>query len=157
MSQAIIEERRSDPQISLAVMSHMEDRLTAHATHMERKFDNHTRDEMERYSEILALIAQSNTDHNERHKHLLQSVESHMEKTSEIYESFVEAFPADRKGRPDFHGHASAHQNWIEQSKETKELMGYVKKVVLAAAGTALASWLTFLIWNGVLHGPVMK
>jgi hypothetical protein len=154
MSQAIIEERRSDPQISLAVMSHMEDRLTAHAVQMERKFDNHTRDEMERYSEILALIAQSNTDHNERHKALLQSVESHMDKTAEIYEHFVEAFPTDKKGKPDFHGHAAAHESWIESSKETKELLGYVKKIVLASAATALVSWITFLIWNGVLHGP---
>ena len=155
MSQAIIEERRSDPQISLAVMSHMEDRLTAHAVQMERKFDNHTRDEMERYSEILALIAQSNSDHNERHKALLQLVESHMDKTAEIYEHFVEAFPTDKKGKPDFHGHAAAHESWIESSKETKELLGYVKKIVLASAATALVSWVTFLIWNGVLHGPV--
>lgn len=153
----MIDDRRVEPTISVSILAHMEERLTAHASLIERKFDSHTRDEMDRYNEILSLIAQSNADHNERHKHLLQSVESHMEKTSEIYESFVEAFPLDRKGKPDFHGHASAHQNWIEQSKETKELMGYVKKVVLAAAGTALASWLTFLIWNGVLHGPVMK
>ena len=155
MSQAIIEERRYDPQISLAVMSHMEDRLTVHAVQMERKFDNHTRDEMERYSEILALIAQSNNDHNERHKALLHSVESHMDKTAEIYDHFVEAFPIDKKGKPDFHGHAAAHESWIESSKETKELLGYVKRIVLASAATALVSWVTFLIWNGVLHGPV--
>jgi hypothetical protein len=133
----------------------MEDRLTAHAVQMERKFDNHTRDEMERYSEILALIAQSNNDRNERHKALLQSVESHMGKTTEIYEHFVEAFPADKKGKPDFHGHAAAHESWIESSKETKELVSYVKRIVLASAATALVSWVTFLIWNGVLHGPV--
>ncbi len=155
MSQAIIEDRRHNPQISLAVITHMEERLTAHVLLMERKFDSHTGDEMERYAEILSLIAQSNTDHNERHTALLQSVESHMDKTAEIYERFVEAFPVDKKGKPDFHGHAAAHDSWIESSKETKELLGYVKKIVLASAATALVSWITFLIWNGVLHGPV--
>ncbi len=162
MNQAIIEDRRHDPQISLAVITHMEERLTAHALLMERKFDGHTREEMirfddiaEKYTEVLALISQSNTDHNERHKHLLQSVEAHMAKSEDIYTAFMQAFPTDKKGKPDFAGHQMAHEKWIENSTETKELMAYVKKVVLAAAATALVSWVTFLIWNGVLHGPV--
>lgn len=150
-----LDERRSEPQIPATLLLHMEERLTAHATMMERKFDKHTGDEMTRYNEILALIAQSNTDHNERHKHLLRSVESHMEKTAEIYDSFVEAFPMDKRGKPDFRGHAAAHENWIEQSKETKLLIAYVKRVVLSAAGVALSAWLTILVWNGVLHGPM--
>lgn len=161
MTPLVTEERRHDPQISLAVITHMEERLTAHAKQMSEKFDSHTRDEMDRfdeiankYAEVLALIAQNNIASNERHKSLLESVDNHMRKTESIYECIAEAFPADKKGKPDFAGHANAHDKWIENAKDTKQLIEYVKRVVLAAVGTALVSWVTLLVWNGVLHGP---
>lgn len=154
MTHAIIEDRRIDPQISLTVLTHMEERLTYHAAQMEKKFDEHTADEMDRYNEILSLIAQSNTDHNKRHEVLLQSVESHMNKTEHIYECFVQAFPQDKKGRPDFAGHAMAHEEWMEGAAATKELMAYIKKAIAVSIIIAVGSWIGMLVWQGVLHGP---
>ena len=143
-----------EPQISIAVLEHMEERLTYHAAQMEKKFDAHTADEMDRYNEILSLIAQSNTDHNERHKSLLISVDNHMNKTERIYESFVQAFPMDKKGNPDFRGHAMAHEAWIESAAATKELMEYIKKAIIVAMLLAFGSWIGMLVWQGFLHGP---
>lgn len=122
----------------------MEERLANHAAHIEATFSSHTKDEMERYQEIIDKIDKVSREAAARHSTLLSA-----------FENFNEAFPVNDKGKPDFHGHAQAHKSWIEQSKEAKDLHGYVKKVVLASAATALVSWVTFLIWNGVLHGPV--
>ena len=147
-------ERRSEPQISLLVLEHMEARLTAHHAALLKTLDDHTDDEMERYNEILSLIAQSNSDHQERHKSLLTSVDTHMTQTAKIYESLCEAFPIDRKGKPDFHGHAAAHEAWQESAEATKDLLQYLKKTILVAMVLAVGSWAGVLIWQGFVHGP---
>ena len=154
MPQTIIEDRRIEPQISLTVLTHMEERLARMSKAISDKFDAHTEDEMARYDEILSLIAQSNTDHNERHKLLLESVDKHMEKTAHIYEGLVSAFPQNRKGEPDFHGHAQAHDAWIESAAATRELMSYIKKSIVVAMILAMGSWAGMLVWQGFLHGP---
>ena len=147
-------DRRMEPQISIAVLEHMEARLTAHHTTILKTLDVHTEEEMERYNQILSLIAQSNTDHNERHKSLLISVDNHMAKTSQIYASLCEAFPVDKKGNPDFRGHAMAHEAWIESAAATKELMEYIKKAIIVSMLLAFGSWMGMLVWQGFLHGP---
>jgi hypothetical protein len=152
-------------QISISVINHMEERLHAHAAKLQSTFDAHTVEEMERYQEILDKIEENNQNaqirHNNlseqlnaRHDTLLTSVSGYMDRTTNAMNGLHDAFPLDKKGKPDFHGHAAAHEMWIENAGATRELISYVKKVVLAGVTSALVCWVGALIWQGILHGP---
>lgn len=145
------DERRA---IQTHVITWVDERLGAHVEKVERLFDNHTRDEMDRYQEILELIERNNQENRSRHDELCKSVDCYTEKAEKVYGALSAAFVRDSKGDPDFYGHARAHESWIEERKEWKDLMTYVKRTVISAATIALGSWIGVLIWQGALQGP---
>ena len=128
----------------------------------------HTKEEMERYAEIIDNQDQITNKINanaeasvkrdgetqERIHHLQQSIDAFINGSHDFMASIKRAFPKDADGQPDYDGHRGAHLAWISNSKEAKELTAYIKKVVLGAAAIALSSWVVMLIWQGALHGP---
>lgn len=152
------DERRA---IQTHVLNWVEERLTTHVDKVEKLFDNHTREEMERYQEILEMIAQNTrliemnaAASEKRHADICRSIDSYMDKSEKVYDALKAAFVKDPKGDPDFYGHARAHESWIEERREWKEMATYVKRTVLSAATIALCSWIGVLIWQGALKGP---
>ncbi len=122
----------------------------------------HTKDEMERYDQILNNVLVNNEASEARHdetqeriSHLTQSIESFMSGSDEFMGSIRRAFPKDEDGLPDYAGHCGAHLSWISDAKASKELKLYIQRVVLGAAAIAVSSWIVLLIWQGVLNGPV--
>lgn len=146
-------ERRSES-IPAAVVTHIENKFYAHAAEMRKVFMDHTAEEMERYEEIISKIDKNAEESRERHKDLHDLVKGNCDQIKWIVGALTDAFPADKRGNPDFSGHAKAHENWIEEAKSTNELKAYIQKVVLAAALIAVGSWVAALIWQGVLNGP---
>lgn len=153
------DERRSIP---IHILNHVDERLGVHAERVEKAFVEHTAEEMDRYTdirndytELRSILNEHRAESSRKHIELCKSFDAFSDRTEMIYTNLNEAFPTDRNGKPDFHGHAKAHEAWIESSKETKELVAYVKKVVVAACSMGLVSWITFLMWEGILRGPV--
>ncbi len=158
-------ERRSLP---IHIINWVKDEVKDSTASMEALLKAHTEDEMDRYDQIIRQIRDNNTKSEERHdvtqsfvqsnqakiEHLQQSITSFMDGTADFHAAIKRAFPKDTEGNPDYDGHRGAHLAWIDEAKESKELRGYIKKVVLGAAAVALTSWLTLLIWQGVLLGP---
>lgn len=118
----------------------MEERLAAHADHMEGVFNAHTKDEMERYDSILRLIERNNEENKHRHESLMSAVS--------------DAFPLDGKGKPDFRGHALAHESMIQSAADARAMFSYMKRLVLGAATVAAGSWALLVLWQGFLRGP---
>ena len=145
---------RHETDIPEPIVSHIEKKFADHAKEIKDIFKKHTGEEMERYQEILDLIASHRDDTERKHKAIIDSLTSYTEKTERVYEAFEQAFPADKKGRPDFAGHAKAHDSWIEEARATKELREYIKKVVIGAGAVALCSWLFAVVWPAFLAGP---
>ena len=123
--------------------------------------EQHTAEEMDRHDQLISKINVNHTHSADRHdetqtqlKHLQQSIENWMAGHDTFICSIKRAFPRDDEGLPDYDGHRSAHLGWISDSKESAELKGYIKKVVLGAAAIAITSWVTLLLWQGVLVGP---
>lgn len=110
---------------------------------------------MERYEEILKQIEANNSGAEKRFACLTKKIELHTEQAEKIFDALTEAFPSNKSGKPDFSGHARAHESWIREAADSKELRAYIQKVVLAGIALAVASWAGLLIWQGVLHGPV--
>ena len=148
--------------------SGMERRTTDALGKFNAMLKEHTKDEMERYDHIIdqqdqldnklninAANSVARDEHTqERIKHLTVSIDAFISGNQAFMDSIKRAFPKDDDGRPDFDGHRTAHLAWITNSKETKELIAYIKKVALSAAAIALSSWVVMLIWQGALHGP---
>ena len=59
-----------------------------------------------------------------------------------------------RHGKPDYLGHANAHQSWINEAEENKRMREFIRKVVVGAAVTGVGSWIVMLMWSGILRGP---
>lgn len=159
------DERRSLP---IHVMNWMREEVRGATASMEDLLQRHTEDEMDRYDQIIKQIKANDAKSEGRHDEtqaiihdnqrqiasLQQSISTFISGTTEFHDAVKRAFPKDDEGRPDYDGHRGAHLSWIDESKESKELRGYIKKVVLGAAAVALTSWLTLLVWQGVLLGP---
>jgi hypothetical protein len=119
-------------------------------THVSEVMDRFRDEETQRHEKLENMI--DNT--NGRIDQLMRSIDAYTEKTEEVFVALAEAFPVDRRGKPDFIGHANAHEHWITEAKESRELRTYIKKVVLAAAATAITSWLVAVVWPAFLRGP---
>lgn len=129
---------------------------------------SHKKDEMERYEEIISNQSkmmdqieenevESMRRHDETHhriQNLSAAMASFMAKNDEFYAAIKRAFPKDTEGHPDYDGHRTAHLAWIKEDSDAMELKKYIKKVVLAAAATALVSWLWAVVWPAFIHGP---
>jgi hypothetical protein len=137
-------------------------RTDDHLGNFKTMLEAHTTEEMDRYDQIINKInanEQRSTDrHDETHEriaHLTHSVESWMNGNGEFIEAIKRAFPKDKEtGKPDYDGHRTAHLAWIEDSASSKELKGYIKKVILGAAAVALTSFATIALWAAFLKGP---
>jgi hypothetical protein len=147
-------ERRTENLIPAPIVSHIEQKFSEHANKIERIFKEHTGEEMERYQEILDLINSHRDDTERKHKTVMESLSAYVDKTEKVYEAFEEAFPTDKRCKPDFAGHAKAHESWMDEAKATKELREYIRKVVIGAGAIAVCSWLWAVVWPAFLNGP---
>jgi len=171
------EERRG---IQIHVINYIDDRLKEHTSTLEMTLgqkiadvklsvEGHTVEEMERYTAIqtqlkdycdsMAKQARHSEDRHAETQHrinsLAQSIEAWMAGQDDFADAMKRAFPKDDEtGKPDYDGHRTAHLAWITDSKESKEFKRYIRNVVLGAAAVAVTSWLTLLVWQGLLRGP---
>jgi hypothetical protein len=109
---------------------------------------------MERY-QIIIDNQQRNADiAEERHTHLIRSFDSYSTKTEQVHTNLQTAFLVDRHGKPDFTGHASAHESWVRQAEQNRKFMHDIRTAVIAALALAVGGWLLKLVWMGALIGP---
>lgn len=144
-------ERRSIP---IHLLTYVDEKLEHHAKEIKGIVVGHTSEEMDRYEEIITIIKAHREEMDARYNTLLRSIDSYTDKVERVHEHLSEAFLTDKKGRPDFQGHAHAHEAWVEEAKQAKELRAYIQKVVLATAAVAIGSWLLAVVWPAVLQGP---
>lgn len=118
--------------------------------HVSEVMDKFREEETARHAKLEGMIADTNTRIDE----LMRSVDTYTDAAEKVFNALGEAFPADRRGKPDFAGHANAHERWIEEARESRELRAYIKKIVAASAAVAILSWLAVVVWPAFLQGP---
>ena len=149
-------------------------RTDDHLGNFKTMLEAHTREEMERYDEIIDRIDQTDTKllHIERSQTAMNaSLHAFMETHGQFFSAIQRAFPKDDEGRPDYDGHKKAHLSWISNAKDEKEVMefvrnqmkseeksadllSYVKKVIFAGAALAVVSFVAIAAWAAFLKGP---
>jgi len=145
------EDRRSIP---IHILNYVKDTVTSETEEIKRIFAQHSQYESDRYNEILESQRISSEKAQERYNHLIRSVEAYTNKTEALQENMQAAFLTTRHGKPDYLGHANAHESWIESAADTKKLLKDIRLGLILAGATALGTWILPLIWNGVLVGP---
>ena len=148
-------------------------RADDHLGNFKTLLEAHTREEMERYDEIIDRIDQTDTKllHIERSQTAMNSsIQSFMDVHGGFFAAIQRAFPKDEEGKPDYDGHKKAHLSWISNAKDEKEVMefvrrqmkdeeksadllSYVKKVIFAGAAVAVCSFLAIAAWAAFLKG----
>lgn len=120
--------------------------LVSVVLHFDKKFTEHTRDEMARYGEILNKV----DDTNERLNNLMTSWSALTDKFEQheppcTYLTHVQgAFLKDDDGGIDAAGHRYDHKNRKEGASENKKLSRQIFAVVLGAACISVGAW-TFM------------
>lgn len=143
-------ERRS---VQLHIIKYIDDKLATHQTEVQRIIDRHTKDEMARFSDIVARIDRNNEMSAERHDELVKQLSKHLEKT----EAMEEAFLHDEDGARDFLGHHDDHRNrkkfgdWLAKAKDNAltKIIEYVS--------VAIVVWIGFAIFTAVQTAIVTK
>jgi hypothetical protein len=119
-----------------------------------RVFEAHDRGEMVRYDTIIRNQREFADAAEERYSQLIKSVDSYTQKGEDFHEHIREAFLVNRHGKPDFIGHANAHEAWMTEASENKRMREFIRKTVIGAAVTGVGSWVIMLMWSGILQGP---
>jgi len=76
----------------------------------------------------------------------MYSFNSYSDKAEKIHEAFTEAFLLNKQGKPDFYGHAKAHESWVEEAAENKKMRQDIFRTVLGAMTIAVGAWLWAVI-----------
>lgn len=156
------EERRGIP---FHILTYIDERLKAHVDHVEKIFTDHTREEMERYGEIMDLIqgnrektaseiAELNANAQKRHESLVQSLQAYSDGMNHKCQDVTSAFVKGPDGQPDFAGHRADHDrrkkfgDWWDSIKDKA-----VTKVVEWGA-LAFVVWVAHSLWESFLKGP---
>lgn len=152
---------------------------------LRREMAEHAEEEMKRYAEIVdmqdrlevkveAYNKESEARHTETQQQLgeiSRSIEALARESQSFYASVRRAFPKDDDGDTDFSGHRKAHDAWIAQAKEDRELMAYVrlersekdewnrtwkhvKVALLASVMLAVVTYIGIATWAALLRGP---
>jgi hypothetical protein len=117
-------------------------------------FAMHDADEMKRYDQILENQRKNAESAEHRYSQLIQTVNSYAEKAEKFHEDVRSAFVPNKHGKPDYAGHANAHEAWIRQADENRKFMADIKRAVVIALSIGVGGWLLSLAWAGVLVGP---
>lgn len=131
------EERRSIP---IHVLNHIDEKLAQHTERVEAAFAEHTMDEQNRYQAIQETIDQHRMDSERRHEELGRSINAFMERTADLHNDFVSAFPRDTLGKADFAGHRIDHEARIREAAENADFRKDIRKMLMAIAGTVIGS-----------------
>jgi predicted Ser/Thr protein kinase len=118
------------------------------------EFASHDADEMRRYDQILENQKINAQAAESRYAELIRSVDSYTEKTEHFQDSIKDAFLVNRHGKPDFVGHAEAHQAWVTEASENQQMRQFIKRTIIGASTVGVGSWITMLMWSGLLQGP---
>lgn len=163
------QERRSIP---VHVLNHIDERLATHTERVSKVVADHTREEMDRYKEILDKIDAHRADSEDRHGALSDAFAQYASKMDDFCHAISQAFPKDDEGKPDFRGHGQAHASWMANSERDKSLLAYVetqkqkdedadkdikyyKRAVISAVAVIVVLWVGNLIWAGAAQGPL--
>jgi hypothetical protein len=136
--------------------------------HFNRRFDDHTSDEMERYEEILTLIRDNNEASNARHERiagrvqsLIDSFNSFMEKAEshdtpctalkEVHGAFLK--DEDDENKIDYPGHKRDHKARKYDAEENRKLRGKVLLAVVSALAIAVGAW----VWQALKLAAVAE
>jgi hypothetical protein len=119
-----------------------------------KDFAMHDADEMARYDQILKNQQRNADAAEKRYSELIRSVEAYAEKAEKFHEDVRGAFILNKHGKPDYAGHANAHEAWIRQAEENRKFMADIKRAVVIALSIGVGGWLLSLAWAGVLVGP---
>lgn len=140
-------ERRGIP---IHVLNYIDKRLDTRIEEVKQLFLDHTREEMDRYTEILQKIEDSRTASEERHATLIQQLTVNIGHQKMIETAFLKT----ENGDPDFHGHHNDHHqrkkfaDWINRLKDKA-----ITRVVEYASVAAFV-WFAYMVWAGILKGP---
>ena len=153
----------------------MERRAQGILERFQHELSLHTKDEMERYDEIIDRMEATDATltHIEKSQRAMNmSIQAFMETHGGFISAIQRAFPKDDEGKPDYDGHKKAHLSWITNAKDEKEVMEYVrkqmkdeaksedlvtytKKVIFAGAALAVVSFVAVATWAAFLKGPM--
>jgi len=128
--------------------------------HFNARFDAHTKEEMERYAEILDRLDQNHNASEVRHHKtetrlgaLMQSITAFSEQERNYHDNpcpqLISALPD-----ADFTGHRRAHEALIKAAEDTGDLLRHIKKTVVTAAVISVGGWLLLAVWAQFLKGP---
>ena len=124
--------------------------------------ESHTKEEMERYNEIISKIDDNDNASIDRHdealrkiKHLTDSVDAWMSGNGEFISAIRRAFPRDDEGKPDYDGHRTAHLSWISDAHEQKEFKKFLKNTIIGAVVLGMGGFVLIATWVAFLKGPV--
>ena len=124
--------------------------------------ESHTKEEMERYNEIISKIDDNDNASIDRHdeallkiKHLTDSVNAWMNGNGEFISAIRRAFPKDDEGKPDYDGHRTAHLSWISDANEQKEFKKFLKNTIIGAVVLGMGGFVLIATWVAFLKGPV--
>lgn len=179
------EERRGLP---IHILNYVDERMTLATGEITRYIHDHTKEETERYGEMIDRQDQleNKINHLENSvqevteivgnnsksiKQLTESVNAWMQNNSELLGCIRKAFPRDDHGEPDFDGHRTAHNNWIKNAPEEKELMSFMRSMqtkmiedkarwdkiaqnVLSGIIFAVVTFVGIAAWAAFIKGP---
>jgi hypothetical protein len=138
------DERRSIP---VHLINYIDEKLAEHTAAVEELMTR-------RYDEILASQERAEGHMEKRHTELIKSLQSYATKAERVHENLGDAFLVNKKGQPDFSGHANAHEAWVKEAEESRKMRTFVKQIVVGAAVSTVGSWVILLMWKGLLLGP---
>ena len=152
------DERRSSP---IHILTYVKEVVTTETEEIKKSFEAyrkefamHDEDEMARYDQILKNQKTNADAAEKRYGELIQTVNSYAEKAEQFHEDVRTAFLINKHGKPDYAGHANAHESWLRQADEQRKFMSDVKRAVIIALSIGVGGWLLSLAWAGVLVGP---
>ena len=85
-----------------------------------------------------------------------ERLEEHIREVNKLKSDLERAFPADRFGEPDYHGHGEYHQRRITDENKLNELKDTAVKRVVSGGVWALVIFLAIASWE-YFKGQVHK
>ncbi len=129
-------------------------------TRIQQVMVTHTREEMERYKEIIDGIAATREASEKRHhetferiENLASSIRDLSAKADMFHDSIKRAFVKDDDGMPDFDGHRTAHISMMNDAKALGSIKNYIKGGVAVGVIVALMGFVGLSVLHEVQYG----
>lgn len=112
----------------------------------------HIEEETDEIKSFTEAFHQHRASSERRHSALINSINSYMERQTEIEEAFL-----TREGKKDFIGHKTDHELRLERSQTWRRRFDTIMTTVMVSATVGALAWVGTLVWKGFLAGPVGK